>query len=49
MKKETLEKLLVWGQRKERECINILKVPPPELLEYNEVIEKVGKLRDVLE
>ena len=49
MKKETLEKLLVWGQRKEREFINILRMPPPELLEYNEVLEKLGKLQDVLE
>lgn len=44
----TLEKLLAWGQQEEQKCLNLLKVLPPELPEYNEVLEKLGKLQDVL-
>ena len=47
--KGTLEKLLTWGQREEQRCIHILRMLSPELPEYNEVLEKLGKLQKVLE
>lgn len=47
--KETLEKLLTWGHQEEQRCINILRTLAPELPEYDKVVERLGKLQDVLE
>lgn len=47
--KETLEKLLVWGQQEEQRCIDVLRTLSTELAEYDEVLEKLGKLQQVLE
>ncbi len=47
--KGTLQKLLTWGQEEEQRCINVLRMLSPELPEYNEVLEKLGKLQKVLE
>ncbi len=47
--KGTLEKLLTWGQEEEQRCINLLRTLSPELPEYNEMLEKLGKLQKVLE
>lgn len=47
--KGTLEKLLAWGQEEEQRCIHVLRMLSPELPEYNEVLEKLGKLQKVLE
>ena len=46
--KGTLEQLLTWGQQEEQRCINLLRTLPAELPEYNQVLEKLGKLQDVL-
>jgi len=47
--KGTVQKLLTWGQEVEQRCINVLRMLSPELPEYNEVLEKLGKLQKVLE
>jgi len=47
--KRTLEKLLVWGQQEEQRCIDVLKRLSAELPEYDEMLEKLGKLQQVLE
>lgn len=47
--KGTLDKLLVWGQHEEQRCMNVLRTLPSELPEYNEALEKLDKLQQVLD
>jgi len=47
--KRTLQKLLVWGQQEEQRCINVLRTLSSELPEYNEALEKLDKLQQVLD
>lgn len=41
----SLEKLLNWGKEEERKCLELLKILPPEVEEYQEVMEKLDKLQ----
>jgi hypothetical protein len=49
LRKGTLEKLLTWGQQEEQRCINVLRTLSPEFHEYDEVLERLGKLQQVLD
>jgi len=49
LRKGTLERLLAWGQQEEQRCINVLRTLSPEFHEYDEVLEKLGKLQQVLD
>jgi len=49
LRKGTLERLLAWGQQEEQRCINVLQALSPEFHEYDEVLEKLGKLQQVLD
>ena len=48
-RKGTLERLLAWGQQEEQRCINVLRTLSPEFHEYDEVLERLGKLQQVLD
>ena len=45
----TLDRLLAWGQQEEQRCINVLRTMSPDLPEYDEVLEKLSKLQQVLD
>lgn len=47
--KGTLDRLLTWGQQEEQRCINVLRTMPPDLPEYDEVLEKYSKLQQMLD
>jgi len=49
LRKGTLERLLAWGQQEEQRCMNVLRTLSPEFHEYDEVLEKLDKLRQVLD
>ncbi len=49
LRKGTLERLLAWGQQEEQRCINVLRTLSPEFHEYDEVLERLGKLQQVLD
>ena len=48
-RKGTFERLLAWGQQEEQRCINVLRTLSPEFHEYDEVLERLGKLQQVLD
>ena len=41
----TLAKLLEWGKQEEQKCIDLLKVLPPELPEYGEVLSSLDEIQ----
>ena len=47
--KGTLDRLLTWGQQEEQRCINVLRTISPDFPEYDEVLEKLSKLQQVLD
>jgi len=49
LRKGTLERLLAWGQQEEQRCINVLRTLSPEFHEYDEVLERLDKLQQVLD
>ena len=46
--RQTLEGLLAWGQKEEEKCKEQLKLLPPEMEEYNQVLQRLENLQSVL-
>jgi len=45
--KHGLEEMLDWGLEQEQKCENLLRILPPSLPEYDEVLTRLDKLRAV--
>ena len=46
--KEHLEHLLSYAQDKEEKCLEMIKHLSPEMKEYNDLLERLDKLKNVL-
>lgn len=44
-----LEEMLTWGMAEERKCLEMIKAMPPEMPEYNTVLETLDKAMAVNE
>ena len=45
--KHGLEEMLDWGIEQEKKCMNMLKVLPSEMKEYNQILERLDKVWEV--